>query len=264
MNADADPSPLRGKLRDETGDRLTPTHTVRKGRRIRYYISNRLIRGGTDPTGVASACRRSWKTLVRRLIADHVATAAASHRLLAIPDLRGDEAVHARAQDLARALQGDDPALLRALLRSGTIGKDRSPSSLTGLRSRIGWASHRTASPPKPCRCPPRSPCGDAVSSGSWSQGPASQVPIPRSVRPWRMRIAGPARFASGTPLHEVARAAGHHDAHIRTRTPLAFLSPRIQRAILDGTQPVELTLERLVRQTLPLDWADQERLCGF
>ena len=68
----------------------------------------------------------------------------------------------------------------------------------------------------------------------------------------------------NGTPLHQIARTAGHHDAHLRTRTPLAFLSPRIQRAILDGSQPVELALERLVRQTLPLDWADQERLCGL
>jgi site-specific DNA recombinase len=65
----------------------------------------------------------------------------------------------------------------------------------------------------------------------------------------------------SGTPLHEIARAEGHHDALVRTRTPLAFLSPKIQHAILNGTQPVDLTLERLVRQTLALDWTDQERL---
>lgn len=68
----------------------------------------------------------------------------------------------------------------------------------------------------------------------------------------------------AGTPLHEIARAAGHHDALVRTRTPFAFLSPKIQRAIFADTQPVDLTLERLVRQTLPLDWQEQERLCGF
>ncbi len=44
-------APLTGKLRDETGDRLTPTHTRRHGRQIRYYVSNRLISGGTDPRG---------------------------------------------------------------------------------------------------------------------------------------------------------------------------------------------------------------------
>lgn len=44
-------APLTGKLRDDTGDRLTPTHTRRHGRQIRYYVSNRLISGGTDPNG---------------------------------------------------------------------------------------------------------------------------------------------------------------------------------------------------------------------
>jgi hypothetical protein len=44
----------------------------------------------------------------------------------------------------------------------------------------------------------------------------------------------------------------------------LAFLSPRIQRAILAGTQPCTLTLERIIRHPPPLDWTDQERLYGF
>jgi site-specific DNA recombinase len=37
------PSLLAGKLFDATGDRLTPTHTTRKGKRHRYYVSRRLI-----------------------------------------------------------------------------------------------------------------------------------------------------------------------------------------------------------------------------
>ena len=40
----AAPSPLAGKLFDETGDRLTPSHTKKKnGQRLRYYVSRRLI-----------------------------------------------------------------------------------------------------------------------------------------------------------------------------------------------------------------------------
>ena len=74
----------------------------------------------------------------------------------------------------------------------------------------------------------------------------------------WAMAIQ------SGTPLHDVTRTAGHRESQIRTRTPFAFVSPRIQCAILEGTQPVDLTLEYLVRRTLPLDWASQERLCGI
>lgn len=39
----AHPSPLVGKLFDETGDRLTPSHTSKNGKRLRYYISRRLV-----------------------------------------------------------------------------------------------------------------------------------------------------------------------------------------------------------------------------
>jgi len=33
-----------GKLFDETGDRLTPSHSRKNGKRLRYYISRRLIK----------------------------------------------------------------------------------------------------------------------------------------------------------------------------------------------------------------------------
>ena len=56
----------------------------------------------------------------------------------------------------------------------------------------------------------------------------------------------------------------GIPDPSLRTRLPLAFLSPRIQAAILEGAQPPDLTLERIVRAGVPLDWSEQERLFGF
>lgn len=37
-------SPLAGKLFDETADRLTPSHSQKNGRRLRYYISRRLVK----------------------------------------------------------------------------------------------------------------------------------------------------------------------------------------------------------------------------
>ena len=42
-------SPLAGKLFDETGDRLTPSHAkASSGKRHRYYVSNRLIRNSGE------------------------------------------------------------------------------------------------------------------------------------------------------------------------------------------------------------------------
>ena len=44
----------------------------------------------------------------------------------------------------------------------------------------------------------------------------------------------------------------------IRTVARLAFLAPKIQTAILAGQQPPELTLEKIIRKSIPLDWDRQ------
>ena len=41
-------------------------------------------------------------------------------------------------------------------------------------------------------------------------------------------------------------------------------LSPRIKDAIVEGRQPIDVTLKKLLRQTPALDWSDQERQFGF
>ncbi|WP_170372883.1 hypothetical protein [Ruegeria arenilitoris] len=79
------------------------------------------------------------------------------------------------------------------------------------------------------------------------------------------IRAHGWARdLKAGVQLMEIARRESVPDAFIRTRAQLAFLSPKIQTAILDGSQPPELTLKRLVSVTHPLEWSEQERLFGF
>ena len=46
----AEPSLLAGLLVDARGERFTPSHAVKKGRRYRYYVSGALItHAGTDP-----------------------------------------------------------------------------------------------------------------------------------------------------------------------------------------------------------------------
>jgi len=259
----AEPSPLRGKLRDETGDRLTPTHTVRYGRKVRYYVSNRLIRGGPDPTGWRLPALK-LEEVIARTVADHIAAANASHRLLALPDVRDIGAVHARAAEIVQQLHLGDAPLLRSLLVSGIV-KDQTLALILDravLSHRLGVPIYSLAQQVSSLRIPLRL----RRRGVEMKLVTGATIPTPDPVL--REALAKAHRWAralkSGTPLHEIARAAGHHDALVRTRTPLAFLSPKIQRAILEGTQPVDLTLERLVRQSLPLDWQDQERLCGF
>jgi hypothetical protein len=44
-------------------------------------------------------------------------------------------------------------------------------------------------------------------------------------------------------------------------RIRLAFLSPKILQAIVDGTSNRDLTIKMLTRHDLPLDWFEQETL---
>ena len=61
--------------------------------------------------------------------------------------------------------------------------------------------------------------------------------------------------------LHELAQRDGITRRYIRRLVNLAFLSPQLVEAILQGRQPVELTATRLTELDLPLDWTEQHRL---
>ena len=61
--------------------------------------------------------------------------------------------------------------------------------------------------------------------------------------------------------LQAVAKRDDITRRYIRRLVGLAFLSPELVEAILQGRQPVELTATRLTELDLPLDWTEQRRL---
>jgi ParB-like chromosome segregation protein Spo0J len=61
--------------------------------------------------------------------------------------------------------------------------------------------------------------------------------------------------------LRELAERDGITRRYVRRLVDLAFLSPELVEAILQGRQPVELTATRLTELDLPLDWTDQRSL---
>jgi hypothetical protein len=62
------------------------------------------------------------------------------------------------------------------------------------------------------------------------------------------MRLGRIASFA------EIAEREAQGERHIRLLAPLAFLSPRIIAAIVDGTAPADLTVTGLAK-ALPYSW---------
>ncbi len=130
------PAPLAGKFTDETGDRLTPSHAVRRGKRHRYYISRRLIaRSGEADTGGWRLPASTLVDAVVRLITE--ALTAQTLVINAPPEIL--QKAHVAARGLATALTGaDGSSTLGAIVDAGRIA----PSRLTAVLDRAAIAEH--------------------------------------------------------------------------------------------------------------------------
>jgi hypothetical protein len=62
----------------------------------------------------------------------------------------------------------------------------------------------------------------------------------------------------------EIARNRSSSVSHFMRLLRLNYLAPDIVIALLDGTQPKELTRRQVLDSNLPLDWALQRQLFGF
>jgi site-specific DNA recombinase len=70
-------------------------------------------------------------------------------------------------------------------------------------------------------------------------------------------------RLGRSDSFVEIAKREALGERHIRLLVPLAFLSPRIVAAIVDGTAAADLTVTGLAK-ALPYSWGEQERRIGF
>lgn len=65
------------------------------------------------------------------------------------------------------------------------------------------------------------------------------------------------------TGRRSIGRATGLDERYVAQILNAAFLAPDIVDAILDGRQPVHLTMEKL-RKRSPVDWQEQRTRLGF
>lgn len=68
-------------------------------------------------------------------------------------------------------------------------------------------------------------------------------------------------RMMQGEAIADIARRDEHAKYYVGSRIQLAFLSPALQQAILEGVQPPTITVQKLVQSDLPLSWQEQERM---
>ena len=66
---------------------------------------------------------------------------------------------------------------------------------------------------------------------------------------------------ADGEDIDAIAAAHGHDRQYFGVLLRIAWLSPRIVEAIVEGRQPLTLTRQWLARMPIPIAWEEQEEL---
>jgi len=261
--ADAPPPPhlLTGKVRDETGDILTPTHSQRHGRRFHYYTSHRLVIGTADASGwrlPAALLERA----VRGLVTEHLRAGAAGHRLLATADARLSLDLASRVDALIARL-ARDATLLGHLVRRVDLAATRISMQLHPPTLAAALALEQDDLEADVLRFTVPVTLRRRGIEMRLITGACDSAPDPVLCRVLAEATSWANALRAGTSIVDLARDSGHAESYIRTRLPIAFLAPRLQRAILEGRQSPALSVARILREGVPLDWDEQERRFG-
>lgn len=246
-------SPLAGKVFDDEGRRLTPSHTSRGSRRFRYYVSRDLIRksGNTNVDGL----RLPAKTLE-----DAVAASVSRHFSQRPGELSAGQNTSvteiSERTNTFEALSKSDQETRLAAVRKVVVA----PGNLTitaalaspegddeGLMTFDAPFTHRRR--------------GVETKLILSDQAPTPDTNLQKNLG---RALAWLEDIHAGVRMEEIAERENLSSRFIRDRLQMAFLSPRIMDAILKGTQPAHLNSNTFVRADIPLDWSEQERLFGF
>jgi site-specific DNA recombinase len=246
------PAILSGRLFDHRGNRLSPTHANKRGVRYRYYVSQAVLQGKPPPPGLVSR------------------VPAAEIEALVVAALRN----HLNARRGGEGLPDNDRDLLERHLERVTLTANHLELRLRELvepTQARDPANDGSSGPPianvTTITVPWSSPVAAAVKG--IIHVPAHNTPIKAGRREALLIAIVKARQWIDDLAHGraagfavIARREGKAERHIRQLAPLAFVSPRIVSALLDGTAPADLTLTKLIR-ALPYCWAEQEQRVG-
>jgi len=253
-------SRLCGRLFDETGDRLTPSHTRTKtGVRLRYYVSHRLIRNsGEQNVDGWRLPAPELEDRVAELIRQKLSNTAIIGRLL--PDRSADDirAHHSILQKLC----GDND--IRNLLDLAAR-IDLRPGALTVTleAAELAWMMNVDASEITQKELSITAPF-QLRKRGVETKlvfGDAPTVVDETLIRNIARAHLWFEQIKAGRTLSDIAKAEGTTNGRMYQLIDLAFLAPDIIRDVLSGKQPLGFTSDWCVRHTLPANWQDQRAL---
>jgi DNA invertase Pin-like site-specific DNA recombinase len=248
------PALLTGRIFDDRGNRMSPTHTNKGGARYRYYISQAALQKKPQASGLLSRVPAAEiEALVVAALRNHLNANGASQQT---PD--DDRDVVERHLDRVTLTPSHVELRVRQMVEATQetnaqdIANNSSGPPIAGVTTiAVPWTS------PVP------------IAVKGIVHVPAHNTPIKPGRREVLLIAIAKARQWMDDLAHGrvasfavIARREEKVERHIRLLAPLAFLSPRIVSALLEGTAPADLTLTKLAR-ALSYSWAEQERRVG-
>jgi len=267
--------PLAGKLFDESGEGLTPSHAVKGQRRYRYYVSRSLIKGTANQSETgwrlpASEIERSVATAAAIVLDDRAAILADieqsgsnTSQIKSIFD--GASAWSSRLRSEAEAAEALELLISRVELRHDgirlSINLPIGPSEKLAGRGPADLKLTRLIPLQMRRRGIEMKFVVNGDSAASPRTDPALLKMIARAHCWFDDLVSG--RAASMVEIGKREKVGKRYVSRIIRR---AFLAPDIVEQIVKGCQPPELTAESLLkdRTQLPLEWESQHRMLGF
>ena len=275
------PCILTGLVFDETGDRLTPSHAVKAGVHYHYYVSHRLMNAlKSDDTGR----RLPAQELERPILAELVRRLGDDVDLMALLGLEDAppqvlRAMKVGGRRLADILRSASTSNRRSALQSFVDRIDVHPDHISiginvqKLSRLLGLPEAETAGTETaatvsvidlPLRLKRRGVEAKLVVGGDTapvSKPDAALINLITKAHRWCDQMTD----GSTPSITELAVRENKDRNEISRHLPLAFLAPDIVEKILKGTQPFDLTVEKLRRLgPLPYKWDEQRTVLGF
>jgi DNA invertase Pin-like site-specific DNA recombinase len=278
------PSLLTGLVFDETGERLTPSYSIKKGTRYRYYVSTALLTGAGRKR---SSGRRIPAGNLEGLVIDRLrsffADPAAVLDTVDLDSGGGQTQLIERSHQVAGELSVQTSNEVRTTLLMLLCRVEIKPKKIEIIFSRHRLAALLAEQPIDPTM---RDQKMDRDSDDVVTLTTPAQIKrVGREMRvivenaddqtadPSLLRIIARAhdiqeRLIQNAKLtvHEIAREERVSAAYIYNLLRLPWLAPDITTAIVHGQQPRQLNAKTLMRQAsrLPAGWGQQRTQLGF
>ena len=232
-------SALTGRIVDAEGQPMSPTFAYGKGGKLyRYYVSASLQQGLRHSPG---------DTAPRRVSAPALEDALSTALRRLCPDKPGID-----IEPLTDLLRVEVRREGVELLLPGTM--------LRGIDARLAPGEAAALDPTNPGQMRLTLPLRFLTRSGRTEV--LAVTPHQRKVDPVLVAALRAAhRMVSRDTRGRPRLDASPDTSHRRRLVRLAFLAPDLQRAILSGEQPENLTLAFLMEGDIPLTWTAQRRM---